>query len=315
MVYFNGFIYLFFVYGPFTAAENRLACSNYRYVSKLAKVIMFADDTNLFFSGAELTTMNDAINQELMLLSKWFKLNKLSLNIKKTNYMLFRSKSKKNLKDLNVLIDGTNVLEVTKTKFLGVIINNTLTWTDHVTMIKGKITKNIGIISRMRFLMPRAVLVSLYHALVEPYIQYCNLIWGSHRTAVLSELYVCQKKLVRIITNSDRRCHSAPLFKKLDILTIFNINDLQVGCYMYAVVNKLLPEFFNSMFIRNSTVHTHCTRNSTAVHQQQYRLNISKFSIRICGPKLWNSLDKKLQCLPTLKTFKKAYRQILIANV
>ena len=83
--------------------------------------------------------------------------------------------------------------------------------------------------------------MSLYHALVEPYLQYCNLIWAARRTSVLSQLYLCQKKLLRIITFSDRRSHSLPLFKNLEILPVFSINDLQVGCFMYSALHKLLP--------------------------------------------------------------------------
>lgn len=214
------------------------------------------------------------------------------------------------------MIDGVKVLEVTQTKFLGVIINNKLTWNDHIKMIKIKISKNIGIISRMRFFVPRSVLLSLYHALVEPYLQYCNLVWATHRSSVLNELYLCQKRILRIITNSDRRCHSTPLFKQLNILPIFNINDLQVGCFMYSAVHKLMQtESLDSVFVRNSAFHSYDTRRCNDMHQVQYRLNVTKFSIRIRGPNLWNSLPSELQCSQTLRTFKKRYMQILIADL
>ena len=197
------------------------------------------------------------------------------------------------------------------------IINNKLTWNDHIKMIKSKIAKNIGIISRMRSFVPRAVLLSLYHALVEPYLQYCNLVWATHRSTVLNELYLCQKKILRIIANQDKRCHSIPLFKQLNILPICNINDLQVGCFMYSVVHKLIlaDEHFDSAFVRNSAFHSYNTRRRNDIHQVQYRLNVTKFSIRIRGPSLWNSLSSEMQCSPTLKAFKKRYMQILIANL
>ena len=117
------------------------------HMSRLAEVIMFADDTNLFFSGNDLITLTNTVNQELALLSRWFKLNKLSLNIKKTNYMLFRTCNNKLDNDLNISIDGIKLNPVTKTKFLGLIINSTLTWNDHIVMIKSKISKNIGMSS------------------------------------------------------------------------------------------------------------------------------------------------------------------------
>ena len=119
------------------------------HMSRLAELIMFADDTNLFFSGNDLITLTNTVNQELALLSRWFKLNKLSLNIKKTNYMLFRTCNNKLDNDLNISIDGIKLSPVTKTKFLGVI-NSTLTWNDHILRwSKAKYKKNIGIISRI----------------------------------------------------------------------------------------------------------------------------------------------------------------------
>ena len=97
------------------------------HMSRLAELIMFADDTNLFFSGNDLITLTNTVNQELALLSRWFKLNKLSLNIKKTNYMLFRTCNNKLDNDLNISIDGIKLSPVTKTKFFC-----TLNWNDHI---------------------------------------------------------------------------------------------------------------------------------------------------------------------------------------
>ena len=156
----------------------------------------------------------------------------------------------------------------------------------------------------MKFFVPRSVLMSLYHALVEPYLQYCNIIWVGHRTSsALRELFLCQKRLMRIITNSSRLSHSAPLFKQLSISTVYDINNLQVGCFTYSAVNRLLPQCFSSMFVTNSTLHSYRTRRHNDIHQTQFRLNITKFSIRVYGALLWNSLDNESKCLPTLKSF------------
>ena len=94
---------------------------------------MFADDTNLFFTDSNLAELNVNINNELELLSRWFKLNKLSLNVKKTNYMHFCTKNRTKSSESNLCInmEGVNIQEVSTTKFLGVVTNNTLAWNDH----------------------------------------------------------------------------------------------------------------------------------------------------------------------------------------
>ena len=98
-------------------------------ISKLAELIMFADDTNLFFKHANISELFVNVKNELQKISKWFKLNKLSLNIKKTNFIMFSNKYKIiNTENLNVLIDNIAIDQVHNTKFVGVIINSNLTW-------------------------------------------------------------------------------------------------------------------------------------------------------------------------------------------
>ena len=111
-------------------------------VSSLFNIIMFADDTNLFIKEKNIINLVNKTNLELEKISEWFKVNKLSLNVKKTNFILFRGKKPIEMGDLSIKIDNTVIERVTKTKFLGVIINETLTWKDHIITIKQKVKKN-----------------------------------------------------------------------------------------------------------------------------------------------------------------------------
>ena len=93
--------------------------------------ILFADDTNMFMSSKDVHSLQTVINQELILVSKWLKVNKLSLNIKKTHFMIFSNKSDV-CGQIDIRIDGEPIQAVGKTKFLGVIIDKNLTWKDHI---------------------------------------------------------------------------------------------------------------------------------------------------------------------------------------
>jgi hypothetical protein len=267
----------------------------------------------MFLSHPSFDTLLTLVNNELLKISKWFKLNKLSLNIKKTNYILFRSK-RKTLTDrrMNIAIDGINILEVTKTKFLGVVINQTLTWNDHIMIIKQKIAKNVGILTRVRYCIPHCVLLSLYHVLIEPYLMYCNIVWATQNTVALNSLFLCQKRAVRIITFSHWLSHTMPIFKKYRILTVCDINRLQVACFMFSIMYNLIPQYFGSMFTLNSSVHSYLTRQSNDFHLAKFQSNISKFNIRVHGPLLWNSLPTELKSLPRLGLFKRRYKVHLL---
>ncbi len=89
---------------------------------------MFADDTNIFLSGNNLKEMTETVNVELAKIHKWLQVNKFSINIDKTNYMIFKSKKKHKAPKLNIAIDGKILEMVNQTKFLGVLIDEFLFW-------------------------------------------------------------------------------------------------------------------------------------------------------------------------------------------
>ena len=200
--------------------------------TSLLQFIMFADDTNVFMSCNSTVDLVSKINTELEKVDKWFKANKLSLNLDKTNYILFSSKRKNApMHDykLAIKIDKQNITRVASSKFLGVHIDELLSWKVHITQISKKMAKNTGIISRIRHLLPRHTLIHLYYSLIYPYISYCNIIWASTYRTRLVCLTNLQKRVMRIICNAPTKS----LFLTLGILPFESINKLQVGLFMY----------------------------------------------------------------------------------
>ena len=140
--------------------------------------ILFADDTYLFCNGPNLNDLTEEINEELKLVYTWVKVNKLSLNIEKTNFMLFMLKKFPCVK-VSVVVDNHPINEVHHTKFLGVIIDNKLKWKEHINYISKKIAKGIGVIVKATKLFDKVTLLSLYNSLILPYLSYCIHIWGN----------------------------------------------------------------------------------------------------------------------------------------
>ena len=138
---------------------------------------MLADDTNIFICSDSLKGLECLANNELKKFVSWFKLNNISLNNKKTNYILFHSKQKEIKVNLKIKIDNVETDNVSKTKFLGVIINEKLTWEDHIALVKTKVSKNIGVIRKVRNNSPRNTLQLLYYTLIHPSFNYCNIIF------------------------------------------------------------------------------------------------------------------------------------------
>ena len=145
---------------------------------KFSSPILFADDTNLFFGGTNMGIMEKEINEELIHISLWLKINKLSLNVTKTHYMVF-TKSRI-IHDLNIKIDNESIDEIEKTKILGVIIDNKLNWKEHIAYIADKLSRGIGMIIKARHYLNKDALLSLYYGFIYPYLTYCNQVWVQH---------------------------------------------------------------------------------------------------------------------------------------
>ena len=114
---------------------------------------------------------------------------------------------------------------------------------------------------RSRFYLSSKTKLTLYYSLIYPYITYCNSTWSSTYITNLNRIYCLQKRAVRAITNSDYRAHSAPLFSKLKILDIYQINTFLIAKFMYFYHNLLSPLFFN-LFLTNNQIHGYSTRTA-----------------------------------------------------
>ena len=106
---------------------------------------------------------------------------------------------------------------VSSTKFLGVIIDENLTWKNHIDAISKTISRNIGMLTKLKHFVPENILYSLYCTLILPYINYGVLIWGNTCKTYLDKIFKLQKWAIRTISNSHYRSHTGPLFSKFNI--------------------------------------------------------------------------------------------------
>ena len=128
------------------------------YVNDLNNVsmldaILFADDTNLFISHNDPVYLINTLNRELNKLSTWFAANRLSLNLSKTYFMVFKPWQKRQSFEFQVSINEQPILRVSETMFLGVFLDDNLTWKPHISLLASKLSKSIGIIHKSRFFL------------------------------------------------------------------------------------------------------------------------------------------------------------------
>ena len=240
--------------------------------------LLFADDTNILFSHRSLREAEIVVNNELRLVSSWLICNRLSINLKKTSYMIFTNKPTH--ANVKIVFNGTPIDKVNYTRFLGVIIDNNLTWKYHCQKVQMSVARTLGILRKLKCILPSTILLNIYNTLILPHLQYGILAWGNSFQSNLNDKFVLQKRALRIINLSNYRAHAAPLFVKYNTLTVFDIYKYHLGVLMFKVTNKLLPSSIRNLFTRNNDIHKYNTRNAENFHLSASRTSKFKSTVR-----------------------------------
>ena len=283
-----------------------LYINDIEHSSKLLSFILFADDTNIFYSNSCLKSLNTIIQVGMNKVAEWLNVNKLSLNIKKTKFILFRSSNKKPKHKMKINLNNKNIEQAKSTTFLGIIIDECLTWKDHIAKVAKKIIRASGIIAKIRHFVTRNTGKLIYYALVYPYLIYGNLIWGNTYKTRIQKIMNIQKKIVRLMTFKSYLEHTEPIFKELGFLDIFKINDYLTAMFMFRYHHlKNLPEVFENYFVTNNQIHQYNTRNASKLYKCYKRTNYVKHSLSNKGIDIWNSLEPKFKGTNSYNVFKK----------
>ena len=170
------------------------------------EIILFADDTNIFVQAKSLNQAYELANKLIQEIQNYMVCNKLHINLDKSCYMHFAKSSKKsdnvemcNENDTSIFISGTEIKQVTDTKFLGVIIDQDLTWEPHIKALSKKLASCTGSLNRIIECIPQKLHKDLYHTLFESYITYGITVWGKSSKSKLKPLFKAQKKALRVV--------------------------------------------------------------------------------------------------------------------
>ena len=241
-------------------------------ISKSCEIILFADDTNIFVSGGTQELAFTTAQEILNTISNYMNCNKLHVNLEKSCYMYFNNTRKsENVEKLNnfvLKISNTSLPQVKHTKFLGVIIDNKLTWQPHLSSLVKKLSCCTGRLNRILQFIPSNHHTNLYHTLFESYLSYGVSVWGGAKPSKLKPVFKAQKKAIRVIFGDREKyidkfktCvrarpfseqklttaffikeHTKPLFNKHKLLNLHNLYFYHSCCDVFKIF-----KFFNPL--------------------------------------------------------------------
>ena len=271
--------------------------------SDILKFFLFADDTRVYYSAdPNDENTEEILNNELEKVSCWLAANKLSLNVKKSNFLHFHY-GKTQKKTLQIKINDTLVEEKESTKYLGTFIDNKLSWKIQIQHIKTKLARGIGMISKIRHLVDEACLLKMFYSFVQSHINYNILNWSCTHQSFLDPIEKKLKKAIRIISFSNTRYdHTEPLFHQKKILPFKQHVMFRKAAFMWKVAHGYAPKIISQIFTTNQ-------QNTYKFVLPHVRNEKSKLYFLSSCIKAWNCVPDSLKTTSTLSNFNLKYKK------
>ena len=271
---------------------------------------LFADDGALYFDNINRGSYLN-IEQEMESIYQWLQANGMALNNSKTKFIIFDPHPDKDVVFVQVKNDLTLVIcECKSQKYLGLIVDNKLTFYDHIEYIKKKVSKRIGALYRSKTLLPLKFRKMFANALMLPQFDYLDIIWSKTFQYRLKELDILYKKVAKIALDVNVKESSIEVYKNMAWLPLHLRRQLHLSTYMYRIVNEMCPKHFTGKFTyisggsregENCNLYTKKSKS----HKEFFYL----------GAKAWNILPQSLRASESVKKFSSTYKNALLQNM
>ena len=260
-----------------------------------SKVYHFADDTNLLCIGDSSKKMQKQVNADLKILYNWLLANKISLNCDKTEIIFFHKPGEK-VPVIKIKMNGHRIYPSKYIKYLGIYLDETLNGGFHCRTLMKKLKRANGMLCKARHYIPVEDLKSLYYAIFSSHLVYGSQIWGQVNNSFNDKVFRLQNRALRIISFSNFRAHSYPLYYHLKILKLNDQIILQNCLFVHDTLNKKSPECFHGYFKFTSDIHNLTTRSSNlgclyASRNRTIRFGLNSITNQCVSD--WNFMSRK----------------------
>ena len=282
-----------------------------------AQISMYADDTSLYNNIKSVSEIKDNLIPAFLKICDWLRSNKLSLNTLKTEFVVIGSQNKLNNMDSDpmttpylISIDDFTIKRTKVVKYLGLVVDNALTWSQHIDYISNKIAQGVGILKRTRSFLPKQSLLTLYQSMIEPYFRYCNNVWGQCNETLLDRLQTLQNRAARVIANiSYEAADHNSLLCDYGWLNVRNLIRLDLGVFMYKTQKGLAPDVFYDLY--HSVTRS---ANNGNLQIPLTNLRADDKAISVSSARIWNNIPNSVKQAQSLDVFKRELKEYLIKS-
>ena len=216
--------------------------------------VHFADDTTIIASEFTERSLFAKVNRELSSIDRWLRVNRLSLNIKKTKYMIITHKAIMNIG--RIKIKNRTIKRINCIKFLGVMMDDRLSFDKHALHICGKVARAVGIINRISHHLSFKLLLNLYYSIIYPHLIYCITVWGRTGSTGVERVQRIQKRAVKVITRHEVDHHAATS----QLMNMNSIYSYFASVKLFKILKEDNHVYFSNRILDVQVDHEHETR-------------------------------------------------------
>ena len=279
-----------------------------RNISDDVNLIHFADDTTLYASDDNLVNLSNTITNQLELVDIWLRANRLSLNVQKTSYMIFTHN--KIHDHVDIRLRDTVLKRVHFATFLGITIDDKLRFDKHVVKVVCKLSRALGIIYRLRELVPPYILKTLFYSLYYPHLIYGITIWGRSSVSNFNNVNRIHNRICKLLKTN---------LEPLDYNCIMSLDNIHMYfCILkfFKCINDSSHIYFGNKLITLLPAHFHSTRfclNKRFICPF-YKKSLPQRYFFYLGIKYWNDLPDHIKSNNMLPVFKRDLKNLLLLN-
>ena len=283
-----------------------LYINDIQYAIQDAKMRLFADDTSLLTFDKNIDNLMKKSQQNMLQIQNWFIVNKLSLSLNKSNFIIFHNKKRKKLDHIqNIKIHNDSISRVQHTKYIGLILDENLNWDHHINEVCSSLTRYFSIFYNIRHFINYDLARIIYNACIYSKVKYGIEIYGSASKNRISKIQTLQNKLLRLLMRKDRMYSSNQLHKDLNILNITDIFKTTVLSFVHNCIKGNPIPVFQNYYQDREGVHQHYTRNRQQLQTDRFRTNMGKSTTHYNGAILWNNLGNDLTSIADRYEFRR----------
>jgi len=278
------------------------------------KAHLYADDTVLYLSSANPSQAQSYLSHDLNNICNWLTLNKLTLNTKKTQFIVFGTPALlKKFNGLRFSVNDQMLERVASIKYLGVVLDEHLKWDNQIKTVLVKARSRLYLLSRLRPYVSSPIFKILYMSLLQSVFDYGDILWSEAAECKLDALQKIQNRAIKILFNQPK--HTAHICSVSELLNSEKLDSLKtrrkkrLALFAYQVVNnECLPVYLNNLVERNRRRKSPRLNNGLITPRTTNSISDNALSVQI--PKLWSLLPNNLTSISSFTHFKKSINSI-----